>query len=130
MSKRSEHLFQFAAHKIAGAAGREADYHETRAAEWQAEYDANIGRVEETIGAKVTRRQLTMGEEIDVIVDYGDPEAWMQVRRANAKIREHREQAEQFRVAEALYNTQVGRVYDLDTADVDYFRLGGGGRED
>jgi hypothetical protein len=130
MTKRMEHTFQFKASEIAAAAKAEADYHEDRAAHWQIEYDHNIGTVEATIGAKVTRRAVTMGEKLDVVVDYGDPEAWAQVRRANQKMRQHREEAEQFLADHYLYATQGDRVYDLDTADVHHYRLGGGPRDE
>lgn len=130
MSKRSEHTFQFDAAKIAEAARSEAEYHEDRLGYWRAEYDTAIAQVEETIGAKIVRRQITGGEAVDVAVDYGDPDAWQHAQRAFGKIGTHRMAAERYRTDQRVYETQGDRVYELDTDDVHHFRLGGEPRED
>jgi hypothetical protein len=128
--KRDDHTFQFSAAVIAGAAQAEAKYHEERLAYWEAEYEASIQTVEATIGAKVVRRDVTGGQQVDVVVDYGDAEAWAQTQRAFGKIRAHRDAAERFRTDERVYRTQGDRTYELDTDDVHHFRLGGQPRED
>jgi len=130
VSKRSEHSFQFPAGEIAAAARAEADYHEDRLRYWQDEYDEAIRTVEKTIGAKIVRRAVTAGEEVDVVVDYGDSDAWQQAQRAFRKIRDHREAVGRYRTDERVYSTQSDRVYELDTDDVHHFRLGGEPRDD
>jgi len=128
--KRSEHTFLFSAADISKAAKDEAEYHESRVAYWQEEYDKAVAIVEVTAGARVDRRPVTGGYEVDVVVDYGDPAAYQQMRRSFQKINSHREEAETFRTDERVYGSQDSRMYELDSADVHHFRLGGEPRED
>lgn len=128
--KRTEHTFEFPATRISEAAHDEAEYHEQRLKYWQGEYEDAILIVENTISAKVVRRDITGGNTVDVAVDYGDQAAWQQAQRAFRKIATHREAAEQFRTDERVYGTQMGRIYELDIADVHHFRLGGNPREE
>ncbi len=127
---RADHLFTFHADEIADAARGEAKYHEDRLAYWKGEYEVAATRVEETIGAKIDRQQVTGGERVVVVVDYGDPAAYKRLQEAWEKSADHREAAERFRTDERLYGTQSNRVYELTTEDVHYYRLGGGPRED
>lgn len=130
MSKRSEHTFQFKAFEIAEAAAIEAAYHEERLEHWQHRSAEALVIVRETVGAKITERHVTGGTEVDVVVDYGDPEAWREYQTAFGKIRSHREAAERYRTDQRVYETQNVRVYELDTDDVHHFRLSGEPRED
>ncbi len=129
MSKRSEHSFQFTAKEIADAAQAEMEYHEGRAAYWQAEMDEAYKVVEATIGAKIEKQQQTGGWRPVVTVNYGDPAAYQRMQAAAAKVQAHQTFAEQYRTDEQLYRTQA-RTYELDTTDVHYYRLGGGRREE
>lgn len=128
--KRSEHLFLFSAADISAAAKAEAEYHEERKAFWEEEYDKAVAIVEKTCGARVDKRPVTGGYEVDVVIDYGDPAAYQQMRRAYSKIGQHREAAEEFRTDERVYGSQDQRMYELDSVDVHHFRLGGEPRED
>jgi hypothetical protein len=78
----------------------------------------------------IKRLHVTGGERIDVAVDYGDPTDYRRMQEAFEKWQEHSIQAERYRSDAEVYGTQNGRVYELDTADVHYFRLHGGPRED
>ena len=133
---RDEHQFQFKATEIAAAAKAEADYHEGRIEYWENEFETSFKRVEETIGAKITKQHVTGGERFDVQVDYGDPIAYRRMCEAQVKIEKHREAAERFRTDEKVYGTQgptgmrSDRMYELSTVDVHYYRLGGGSREE
>lgn len=130
MSSRSEHKFEFKASEIATAAAEARMYHEERLKHWQARSDDALATVEGTIGAKVVRRQQTNGDAADVIVDYGDPDAWREYQLAFGKVRTHRQAAERYQTDERVYGTQGDRPYDLDTDDVHHFHLGGQGREE
>lgn len=130
MSQRNEHLFQFNAIRIAAAASDEADYHEDRLQFWKDEYDKAVEVVENTIGAKVEKRNVTGGYTVDVVVDYGDPADYRQMKRAFEKMNDHRDAAERYRSDQKVYETQADGVYLLDTNDVHYFRLGNEERED
>jgi hypothetical protein len=127
---RSDHEFEFPAVKIAEAAKAEAGYHEQRRDYWQGEYDAAVEIVEKTCGAKVEKQAITGGYTVSVVVDYGDPAAYQRMTQAFRKWQSHLEEAERFRTDARLYGTQNGRVYELSTEDVHYFRLGSGPRED
>jgi hypothetical protein len=85
MSKRDEHTFQFKAKQIAEAAEKQAIYHEKRLKFWKKEYDGAVVIVEKTIGAKLIRQQLTHGYRIDVVVNYGDPSAYVRTKEAFEK---------------------------------------------
>lgn len=131
MSKRTEHTFQFTADRIAGAALTEAMYHEDRLEHWKVRAVDALSTVKETIGAKVIEREQTNGTVADVVVDYGDAEAWREYQQASNKIVRHRAEADRFRTDEQVYGTQdPSRIYELDTDDVHHFRLGGQERED
>lgn len=128
--KRKEHTFLFSATDICKAARDEAEYHEARIAYWEEEYDKAVAIVEKTAGARVDKRPITGGYQVDVVVDYGDPAAYRRMQQSFSKIQSHREDAEQFRTDERVYGSQDGRQYELDTEDVHHFRLGGEPRED
>lgn len=130
MTKRTEHLFQFTAYKIASAAAIEAEYHEQRVMYWQTEMDEAYKRVEATMSARIQQQPITGGWRADVVVDYGDPAAYRRLNEAGNKIHSHREAAERFRTEQQIYETQRERMYDLDTDDVHHYRLGGGPREE
>ena len=130
MSVRHEHKFQFSAEEIAKAAAEEAQYHEDRTAYWQGVFDKAYAEVEKSIGAKITKQSVTQGEVYNVVVDYGDPDAYRRMNLAQSKLETHKEQAERLRTDAKVYGTQGDRTYDLDTSDVHYYRLGGGPRED
>lgn len=130
MSKRNEHTFEFAALEIAEAAATEAQYHEGRVEHWRGRGEAAVLIVRETIGAKVVERHVTGGTEIDVAVDYGDPEAWREYSLAVRKVRSHTEVAEQMRSDQRVYETQGDRRYELDTTDVFHYRLNGAPRQE
>ena len=124
MSKRSEHLFQFKASQITEACAREAKYHEERAAYWRDELEAATTIVEETAGVEVKKQAITGGWRPEVVVHYGDPSAYARMQEAWSKLNKHEEEAERFRTDEKVYDTQGDRTYELDTADVHYYRLG------
>ena len=130
MSKRDEHTFRFSAAQISEATRAEAEYHEARLEHWKERRDASLERVEATIGAKVVRHLQSGGEVVDVVVDYGDPEAWREFQLAERKISTHGRAAEEFRVDERVCGSQGDRTYKLDVGDVQHFRLGGEPRED
>ena len=130
MSKRSEHTFQFNAEAIAAAARAEAEYHEERAKFWEEEQRKAEEEVLANAKVVVRRMPVTMGERIDVSVDYGNPAAYTRLQESFVKLVKHREAAERFRSDQQVYATQDDRMYELDTDDVHHFRLHGGRRED
>jgi heme-degrading monooxygenase HmoA len=131
MSKRSEHTFQFDANDIAVAAKWEAEYHESRIDHWSERAAVALETVKGTIGAKVTEHPVSSGPpQVQIVVDYGDPDAWREYQLAFAKIGTHREAAERYRTDERVYETQGVRTYELDADDVHHFRLGGQLREE
>ena len=88
-----------------------------------AEYDKVVNIVEETISAKVVKRQVTNGYEVDVVVNYGDQSAYSSMRQAFTKIQKHIEERDKYLSDYNVYNTQ-DRSYELDSTDVYYFNLG------
>lgn len=127
-SARTEHRFQYSAELIARAALAEAEYHQDRLGFWQHEYTAAAERVRATAGIALRAFQVTGGERIDVVVDYGDPAAYKRMQEAWAKMVEHRHAEERYHSDAAVYQTQADRAYELDLEDVRYFRLGGEAR--
>lgn len=130
MAARTEHKFQFKASEIAAAARAEAEYHEGRVSHWAARRDAALARVTETARVKVTEMQVTGGTQANLVIDYGDPEAWHEYQVAYQKVQSHTAAAERYRTDQRVYATQADRAYELDTDDVHHFRLGGQPRED
>lgn len=125
---RQEHRFEFPAAAIAQAAEAEASYHEIRASWWTAEYGMAVEKVRATAFVEIREYEVTGGKRADVVVNYGDPAAYKRMGEAFQKWEEHRLAAERYRTDARLYRTQAGRVYELDTDDVHYFRLGGEAR--
>src|SRR5438445_1608752 len=115
MANRDSHMFEFEADKIAKAADAEAVYHNNRLVVWKERAEAAIKIVEQTIGAKVIERPVTGGIQHDVVVDYGDPEAWKEYQLATNKIHTHQEAADRYTTDARLYGTQGTRIYKLDT---------------
>ena len=130
MGERTKHTFQFPAEKITEAAAAEAEYHDMRAQYWTEEQVAAATRVMEEASVKLVRQQVTDGERMEIVVDYGDPTSYRRMQEAFAKIGRHKAAAEQYRVEARVYGSQEKRVYDLDAEDVRYFHLGGEPRED
>lgn len=131
MTKRNEHTFQFKANDIAYAAKAERKYHEQRLEHWKERRDKALEKVKTTIGAKVTEIEGTGGhKDVQVVVDYGDKESWSEYQTATRKIASHEKAIQDYGVDERVYGSQANRLYDLDTADVAHFRLGGEPRED
>jgi hypothetical protein len=120
---RQDHEFEFEAGVIADAAAARAAHHEEREAYWQVEYDRAVARVRETVGAKVVEQEVSGGKRAEVVVDYGDPSAYRRMQEAYSKIASHRDAARAFRSDESVYESQRGRLYELDLADVHYFGL-------
>lgn len=131
MSERTRHKFTFEAEEIARSARDEADYHRDRLAHWTQRAEQALTRVRETIGAKVVTHAVTGGDEMASIdVDYGDRSAWDEYQLAVVKTRAHRQAADRYETEARIYGTQVERTYELDTDDVDHFRLGGQARDE
>jgi 2-iminoacetate synthase ThiH len=127
---REKHLFELPADKIAAGAKAEAEYHRKREAYWKEEYAASLEIVKNTASLEVKEVSVTGGVRAQVSVKYGDPAAYSRMDEAFGKIARHREAAERFETDAKTYGTQGGRMYELDTADVHYYRLGGGPREE
>ena len=127
---RKQHTFEFLASDIAEAAASEAEYHRARKTYWEEEYEISVKQVEATIGAKVVKHPSTDGYTVDVIVDYGDRDAYTRLQQAFRKINNHREQAELFESDAATYGLQGERFYELSREDVRFYRLGGEPRDD
>lgn len=130
MSERNNHKFQFSASQIARAAQAEAEYHEQRIEHWREREQAALARVEATIGASVTKHEVTGGTAYGLNATVGDREAWTELQLAERKIRSHQDAADRYRTDHRVYSTQDDRAYELDTDDVHHFRLGGQPRED
>lgn len=127
MSKRNEHTFQFKASQIAAAAKTAAEYHEQREQEYRGYQENAAARVLETASVKLVRTQVTGGERIDVVVDYGDLAAYRSLSESFEKAETHRVAAERYRTDEEVYGSQTAggdRMYELDMDDVHHFGLG------
>jgi hypothetical protein len=125
LMERNEHKFDFSGSKIARAASMEAEYHRERLAHWHERHEVAKEKVEGTIGAKLAEHEVTGGTQLNVVVDYGDKEAWEELQLAHQKIKVRREAAERYDSDATVYGTQAGRNYQLDADDVQHFRLGG-----
>jgi hypothetical protein len=134
LSERSNHKFQFKASQIAKAAQAEAEYHEERLAHWREREDAARAKVEDTATVRISKHEVTGGNQYNANVDFGDREAWQELLLASEKVQSHGREAERFRSDANVYGTQYDggdrdRVYELDSDDVHHFRLGGEPRE-
>ena len=127
---RTEHRFQFSASAIAAAAQAEAEYHKQRMAFWADAYGTAMTTVQATARVDFKEYQVTGGVRIDAVVTYGDPAEWKRAQEAWGKIHEHRQAADRFITDARIYGTQGERIYELDSEDVHYFRLGGEARPD
>lgn len=127
---REKHLFQFKAGEIAAAAKAEAEYHRKRAAYWQAEQASALERLKASAKIIVKEQHVTGGVRPDVTLDFGDLSAQSRMYEAFNKWHQHRDAADKFEMDAKVYGTQGERVYEMETADVHHFRLGGGPHEE
>lgn len=128
--KQNEHLFQFTGEEIAKAAGAERVYHLGRLEYWTAEQEKLIAEAKNlTAIVRVEEQAITGGKRIQVVADIAGVQIinW-KLQEAGAKITFHREKADEYHLKSRAYSTQMGRPYELDPADVAYFRLAGGER--
>ncbi len=127
MSKREEHVFTFTAGEIAKAATAEAAYHTERVAWWGGEFETAMATAKEK-GVEIRAYDVTGGKRAEIVID---PGLNRRIQEASSKRDEHHRQADRFTIEAAAYGSQpVGREYELDAADVVYFRLAGGPRVD
>jgi hypothetical protein len=128
---RDKHTFQFSAGQIAEAAKDEAAYHSDRVSYWKGVLERCIDRVKDTAEIQFEEVDVTGGKRLQVSVKYGDQLAYQKMSLAYGKIDSHRAAAERFETDARVYGSQsADRVYDLDTADVHYYRLGGNPRDE
>jgi 3-keto-L-gulonate-6-phosphate decarboxylase len=127
---REKHLFQFNAKAIADAAALEAKYHRDRERYWKQEQADSLKIVQKTAKIVVKEVAVSGGTRPEVTLDYGDASAQIRMNEAFYKAANHRQAAERFETDAKVYGTQGERVYELETADVHYYRLGGGAREE
>jgi hypothetical protein len=127
MSKRSEHTFQFTAGEIAAAAMREAEFHAKRQAWWNAEYQKAATEAKEK-GVEVRAYAVSGGERAEMVID---PALQTRINECYGKRLQHQTAADQFRMEAAAYGSQLTtKVYDVDTDDVQHWRLAGGERQE
>jgi len=127
---REKHLFEFTGEKIAEAAKAQADYHAGRLDYWREEYEQAADTIRKT--AKIDFREVavTGGSRFEAVICYGDPGALARLDEACRKIMTHKQAHERFASDARIYATQGDRCYELETADVHYYRLGGGPLEE
>lgn len=130
--KQAEHLFQFTGAKIRDAAFAERDYHSERLAWWRQEQADQVGRAHGlTAVVRVREAAVTGGKRYEVYADItGMQEISARLYECGNKIDKHRQQVDEFNLKGCAYGTQPDRAYELDPADVVYFRLAGGPRDD
>lgn len=126
---RAAHVFSYPASQIAAAASREAMYHEGRVAHWTEVLTAAQETVRTTAKLKFDEIQQTDGKRLTVIIDYGDPAAYVRMQTSYDKAAAHRVQAERLRSDATMYASQDQRLYELSAADVAHFRIGQPDRE-
>lgn len=128
---RDKHSFQFTAGQITEAAKAEQAYHQDRMNYWREIFENATARIKKTASIEFQEYPVTGGKRFQAVVKYGDPAAYEKMNTAGGKIDSHRAAAERFATETHVYGSQEPfRVYELDTADVHYFRLGGNPRED
>lgn len=130
MSERSKHLFEFSAEKIAEAAKAEAVYHQQRVTFWQEEHRKAKARVKDLVRIEWKEYPITGGSRLSLEIVYEDPGAYQRLQESWDKIKLHRTAAEAFATDAEVYDSQSGRPYLLDAADVLHYRLGGGPRQE
>lgn len=130
--KQTEHLFQFNGRQIADAANAESAYHEGRLAYWRSEQERIVTEARNlTAIVKVEEQAVTGGKRYQIIADITGAQTlnW-KLGTAGGKIDLHRQKADEYHLKAAAYGTQPTRAYELDPADVAYFRLAGGTRDE
>ncbi len=128
---RDKHSFRFTAGQITAAAKAEAEYHHGRAEHWRQVFDQATARIKDTASIEFQEYPVTGGKRFQAVVKYGDPGAYEKMNTAGGKIDSHRQAADRFATEARVYGSQhADREYELDTADVHYFRLGGNPREE
>jgi|SRR3569832_14240 len=130
--KQTEHLFQFSGAKIAAACAAEQAYHQERLDYWRAEQERIVDEAKAlTATVKVEEQQVTGGKRYQIVADISGAQTlnW-KLGTAGQKIEAHRLKVDEYKLKGAAYATQPERAYELDPADVAYFRLNGGSRDD
>ena len=122
---RDKHLFQFSGAKISIAAASEAKYRRSRVEFWKAEQEIAIDKLKKC-SVEVSEYPITGGVEARATIN---PELSRRASECASKIRDHQQAAERYEIEAVAYGTQGDRIYELQSDDVVYFRLGGGTRE-
>jgi hypothetical protein len=130
---QDKHLFQFSGAQIAEACRAEEVYSRERIIYWKAQQDELIAKAKDLKSVvKVTEQTMSGGgKHVTVSADIlgiGDLNSHLYL--AAQKIEGHRQRADTFKLKGAAYATNADRAYELDPADVAYFRLNGGDRDE
>jgi len=110
--------------KLKDASQERADFHRTRAAEWQVTYDAALEELKSQ-GIDVRQYDITGGQRVELV---GDPSLLNRVNEAQGKVKSHGADAEKFdRWARAFMVTLEQPAGDfslpLNADDLEYFNL-------
>jgi hypothetical protein len=130
--KQTEHLFQFSGQDISMAAHSEANYHENRLAYWREEQQRMIDSAKNlTAVVEVSEYAITGGRRVQIVANItGVQKINDRLVECGNKIEIHRNSMDEYRLKARAYGTQVARTYELDPADVVYFRLASLPREE
>lgn len=126
MSLRNKHTFQFSGSQLSKHASFEAEHHAKRAAWWNTEYEKALAHAKE-LGVQVREYDVTGGKRAEVCLD---PSVSTRINEAAQKRMDHQKRAETLALEAEAYDTQKDRVFELDSDDVQHFRLVGGPREE
>jgi hypothetical protein len=129
---QDKHLFQFTGQQIADACAAEVAYRKERLAYWETEQAAQVERTKGlTAIVKVREEAVTGGKRYQVYADIVDlQDIQSRLYTCGGKIDGHQKAIEEYSLKGAAYATQPARAYELDPADVAYFKLNGAKRSD
>ena len=121
---RFGHIFQFTGRQIATAAPQLADHHTKRHLYWQNEYKEACAKFKDSVSITFGEFPVTGGTRLDARIEYGDRMIYHRMVESWEKMQKHSEAAQKYKLEANIYATQHERVYELDPADILYFKIG------
>ena len=133
---QDKHLFQFTGQQIADACTAEVEYRQRRIAYWEDVQKYQIAR-QSTFKASIEivlrewQHSSGKGVRFEPVIHYEGEDiadANRMLDMAGSKITEHKRMMDEYQLKGGAYGSQGTRTYELDPADVAYFKLNGARR--
>lgn len=117
MPNRTKWEFQFSCEQLLAAARARSKYHHERMEYWQGEFAVALKKAKDE-GLEVNEYAITGGVRADIVVN---PTLKKRLDESASKIQSHRNQINEYRKYEKLFELNLSERIKLDVDDVSFF---------